>query len=102
MYFPEDEDEFQESEDYERHNKEASDLLHESPPREDPFESIPIAKYRRLEQGCSSGKKSQGKRKRGELVYRYLNGTITQRQLSMLEEAVSKIQRFYRGCLARR
>ena len=60
MYFPEEDEEFHES-DYDRHNQEASDLVHESPPRDNIMQSISMARFKKIEQ--SSGKKSVKKKK---------------------------------------
>ena len=43
------------------------------------MESISIVKFKKIEKTVHSGKKEGGKKK-GGLVYRYLNGTITETQ----------------------
>jgi hypothetical protein len=49
----------------------------------------------------SSGKKSL-KKKKGQLVHRYLNNTITSKQLGTLTACIQIIQRCWRGFLSRR
>lgn len=62
------------------------------------MEGIPIIQEK---ESRSSSKKSI-KKKKNELVYRYLNGSINHKQLLDLNKAVIDIQRCWRGYLSRK
>lgn len=73
-------------------------MIHETPPRSNPMQGVPV----RMQKVENSSSKKSSKKKRGELVYRYLNGTITSKQLQELTKSVRTIQRCWRGYLIRK
>ena len=52
-------------------------MIHDSPPRDNLMEGVPINKLKKIHQVSNSSNKKSNKKKKGELVYRFLNGTIT-------------------------
>jgi len=56
-------------------------MIHDSPPPSKPIETISISKINKSDKNIHSSSKKSLKHKKVSLVHKYLNGTITSKQL---------------------